>query len=335
VQRWRTVTAVPLLTALVVTVVALVVPPTYTSTTTFVPEVKNQTRLPSAVAGLAGQLGLNPLGDPTQSPRFYASVVLSRELLEQALLSQYADPRSANPGADSASFLRILGIKGRDREDSLALGVRKAKALIDVSVDNATNIVSLSVEGRYPTLTAAVANRLVTFLNDFNTEHRQSQARERRKFVEGRVTDAERQLRQDEGAVKDFYEHNRGWQEAPQLVYEEARLRRGVDISREVYLTLKREYETARIEEVNDTPVITVIDLAIPPRERSQPRRALWVFSALVLGAIVGAGWAVGAGYMERARREKELEFREFRSLLERTRGEIGQAVRRLVRRTD
>src|SRR5439155_11813143 len=32
------------------------------------------------------------------------------------------------------------------------------------------------------------------------------------------------------------------------------RLRRQVDVRQEVYLTLRREYETARIDEANDTP---------------------------------------------------------------------------------
>src|SRR5438132_8548828 len=50
-----------------------------------------------------------------------------------------------------------------------------------------------------------------------------------------------------------------------------------VDIRQEVSLTLRREYETARIEEVNDTPVITVIDPPVPPHERSSPKRLLLV----------------------------------------------------------
>src|SRR5207247_2291815 len=41
-QRWRTTAAAPLLTALLVAGVAFLVPPTYTATTTFVPEVRTQ-----------------------------------------------------------------------------------------------------------------------------------------------------------------------------------------------------------------------------------------------------------------------------------------------------
>ena len=53
--------------------------------------------------------------------------------------------------------------------------------------------------------------------------------------------DAEEQLR-------GFYERNRSWQQSPQLTFDEGRLRRQVEIRQEVYLTLRREYETARVE---------------------------------------------------------------------------------------
>src|SRR5205823_6630604 len=137
-----------------------------------------------------------------------------------------------------------------------------------------------SLDAAYPVLAAAVANRFVAYLNDFNTKSRQSQARERRKFIEQRLADGEGELRTAEESLRTFYERNRSWQQSPQLVFEEGRLRRQVEIRQEVYLTLRREYETARIEEVNDTPVITVIDRAVPPREKARPQRKLLVVLA-------------------------------------------------------
>src|SRR5438067_977532 len=94
VKRWRLVLGVPILTVGLTGVMSLVVPPTYTATTTFVPEVRSETRLPSTLAGLAGQLGVSVGVEPSQSPRFYSEVVRSRELLERVLLARYADPRS-------------------------------------------------------------------------------------------------------------------------------------------------------------------------------------------------------------------------------------------------
>src|SRR5436190_23691398 len=82
-KRWRVAVALPFTSALLTALLVLIVPPTYTATSSFVPEARTQGRLPSSLAGLAGQFGI-PLGmQPTESPQFYADVAKSRELLER------------------------------------------------------------------------------------------------------------------------------------------------------------------------------------------------------------------------------------------------------------
>ena len=127
--------------------------------------------------------------------------------------------------------------------------------------------------------------------------------------------------------MKTFYERNRGWQQAPELVFQEGRLRRQVDVSQEVYLTLKREHEAARIEEVNDTPVITVIDPAKPPPRPSAPKRPLIALLGLVLGGMVGVFWAFAAAYADDMRRDEDAEYREMRGLLQRFRRKAARLV--------
>lgn len=330
-RRWRVVLGIPVLIAVLTGLASFAIPPTYSATTTFVPEVRSQNRLPSALVGLAGQLGMSIGSDPSQSPRFYGDLVRSRELLERTLLSRYQDPRG---GADSATLLRILAIDGKNPDDSLARGVKRLDELITVRVDVQTNVVRVIVNARYASLAAGIANRLVTFLNDFNLQKRQSQARERRRFSEERVTAADSGLRTAEEAVKVFYDRNRDWQQSPALVFEEGRLRRQVTIAQELYLTLKREYETARIEEVNDTPVITVIDAAVVPQERSQPRPLLWMTVAFLVGGMLSISWALAATYVERARGAAESDYRELSRMLRDTRRRVGDRVRTLLRRS-
>lgn len=332
VKRWRLVLGVPILAICVTGAISLVVPPTYTATTMFVPEAKSETRLPSTLAGLAGQLGVSVGTEPSQSPRFYSEVVRSRELLERVLLARYGDPRVGKGAADSTVLLQLLSIDGRSPLDSVARGVKELDELIAVRVDPQTSIVRVSVDARYPELAAAVANRLVAYLNDFNTLKRQSRARQRRRFTELRVAAADSELQHAEAAVKTFYERNRGWQQAPELVFEEARLRRLVNVGQELYLTLKREYETARVEEVNDTPVMTVIDPAVPPQRPSQPRPALWMFVAALVGGALSLSAALVAQYLERARDSGEPAYHELDVLWQRTGGKIANALRRLVR---
>src|SRR5438093_455858 len=328
-RRAPVVFGLPLIAALLTGLVTLVVPPTYTATTTFVPEVRSQNRLPAGLVGLAGQLGVSIGADPSQSPRFYGDVVRSRELLERTLLTRYRNPDGGAGAADSTTLLRILRVDGRTLADSLARGVKRLDELIAVRVDVQTSIVRVSVDTRDPGWAAAVANRVVEYLNEFNTHKRQSQARERRRFSEERVVAADSELRRAEEAVRTFYERNRGWQQAPELVFEEARLRRQVTIGQEVYLTLKREHETSRIEEVNATPVITVIDPAIPPNERSSPNRTLLVIMAFAFGGMIAAFWAFSADYIAHVRRQQQDDYLR---LSQRSR-EILRDLRRLLGR--
>lgn len=299
-RRWGLVIGLPFVLAGITAIVSLLMRPTYTATTSFVPEALGA-KLPANLAGLAGQFGLSVGGDASRSPRFYADVLKSRELLERTLLSRFRDPRAGV--ADSARLLDLLPARGKSAADSLYKGVQLLRNLTATQVTTQTGIVRLSVSSRHAELAADVANRMIAYLNEFNTHSRQSQARERRRFVEQRIVEAETELRNTESDLRTFYERNRSWQQAPQLAFEEGRLRRQVDIRQEVYVTLKREFETARIEEVNDTPVITVIDSASPPQLRTKPRRTVMVLLAFVAGVFLSVFTAVSIPYLVVLRR--------------------------------
>jgi len=333
-RRRRLVLGVPLATALLAAVVSLLVPLTYTAITTFVPETSPATRVPAGLAGIAGQFGIALGGEASQSPQFYADLIESRELMERVLRARY--PRSSEQGvsADSATLLEILDQGGDNSADSLYKGVKKLTKLVSTSVDRKTDVVELDVDAHDRVLAALVANRFLAYLNDFNAKTRQSQAGERRKFTEDRLAQAEADLRRAEEELKIFYQRNRSWQQAPQLVFEEGRLRRQVDVRQEVYLTLRREYETARIDEANDTPVITVIDPPIPPARKSKPKRVLWVIAGAVLGGVASVAWAITADRVEQLRREDDSVYRQFRGLLHEIRADVNVIRAKIWRRS-
>jgi len=320
-------------TAFVVLGISFLVQPTYTATTSFAPEIRSQGRVPAGLVGLAGQFGVALGADASQSPRFYADVAKSRETLDHVLLAHYADPRSGQESGDSTTLLNVLRPGGRNAADSLERGAKQLAGLLSIDVDLRTNILTLEVRSRYPDLAAAVANRLVAYVNDFNTQKRQSQARARRQFVEQRVAAGEQDLQAAEEALKRFYQANRSWQQSPQLVFEEGRLRRQVELRQELYLTLRREYETARIEEVNDAPVITVIDSAAVPQRKSSPQRMVWALVAFTLGGTVGVFWAFATEYVDRARRERHEPYSALQSTVRQVRTDVIRGARALLPR--
>ena len=284
--EWRMLVGVPVAFLLLGVVVALLIPRTYVATTTFAPEQQSGTNLPSGLGALAGQFGVALPSEASTSPRFYAELVKSRTLLEGVLLSQVPVPGGSQ--GDSTRLIDLLDRGGTSRADSLFRGVRRLTDRVHVNVDTRTNIISLSVEARDPAVAATVANRFVTLVEQFNSTARRSQARQRRIFVEGQMALGEEALRAAERQLEQFHEANRSYRQSPQLMSVEGRLQRQIQVRQEVYLTLRRDYESARIDEVNDVPAITIIDSATPPTRKSKPKRTLIVLGFLLGGGMLG-----------------------------------------------
>ena len=79
-------------------------------------------------------------------------------------------------------------------------------------------------------------------------------------------------------------------QQIPARAIEEARLRRDVAISENLYTTLQQRYEEARLAEVSSIPDVRVLDRAVTP-ERPLQNKAMVV---LLSGVLSGLGAAAG-----------------------------------------
>jgi uncharacterized protein involved in exopolysaccharide biosynthesis len=302
------------LAAVGTSVIVLVMPATYASSASFVPESQSPQRLPASVAGLASQLGVNLMGEPSHSPAFYADLLRSREVLQAVLAAKVPGPKR---GIDSISVADLYRIKGKAPELRLENGVKELRNHINVAVDQRTGIVRLAVEARGPSPARDVARLLLQQLAAFNLDTRQSLARNRRVFIEGRVSATARDLELAEDALRDFYERNRQWQSSPQLRFEEQRLTRQVNVQQDLYLTLRREFETARIEEVNTVPVVTLVDEPQIPGRRVRPKRTFTVAVVTLVVFILACGLAIA---LERHRELLESGQPEYRRLYERLR---------------
>jgi len=288
-RRYRLVLGAPFVAAVLTSVAVLLMSPSFRSSASFVPEDPLQSRLPTGLANLASQFGATLGGGASRSPAFYADLIRSRQILMDVLSAKVLDQW----GGDSISIYELYRIEGATPERRHDAGVTALRERIAVAADERTSIVRVTVEGPSPTAARDVLQLLLDRLADFNVHTRQSAAGERRKFIEGRTASAEDELRSAEQALRGFYERNRQWQSSPQLRLEEQELNRQVAIQQELYLTLRREYETARIEEVNNTPVLTIIDHPTIPGIRSRPLRTSTVLLVTFVVGILAAGLAI------------------------------------------
>lgn len=328
-RRWLLSVAVPLGITVSTGILLLFVPNTYTAHTSVAPEESSRASLPTGLVGLASQFGVSLGTGATQSPDFYRDVILSRTMLQRVLLTQFAYGDHQMTLRDSVRLFDIISDQEPTYQDSLEKGIRKFRKRVRVEIDRRSNMIKLEVDASDPVLAADLANAFVTYLNQFNATMRRSNAGEQRAFIETVLEHSQHDLRLAEDRLRRFYEQNRQWTSAPSLAFEEGRLRRQVEMFQQVYTTLQQQAQAARIEEVNDTPVLTVIDRAIPPRRKSKPKRSLWTlfvmlaaFAGGVLAATVKDGW-------DRARREANPAYERMMAQFTKVRHVIRGSARR------
>lgn len=289
----------------------------YTSQSQFEPR-SSETGV-SPFQGLASQFGIN-LSSLTggQGIEFYAKVLESRELLRKAVEKEYVFSGRAL-GEETGDTLRgtlidLFNIRGEIHESRLFAAVRNLDRRVSVRSDLRAGLVVVSTTAPWPELAVQINRTLLQLLNDFNLETRQSQAGAERSFVEERLEENKAAYDEAESELLLFHQVNRRYVDSPELVLEEQQLQRRVTHQQQLYTTLQQLYERARIDEVRNTPIITVVE---PPEANVQRTGGLVLFA--LLGLILGGMIAVGAAFLsDHLGRQRTLypdEYVEFRSL--------------------
>jgi uncharacterized protein involved in exopolysaccharide biosynthesis len=281
-RRRRLMGTLALVLAVITAVVTLVLPRSYTSVTTFMPQA-SQGKF-AQLSGLAAEFGFNvSANEPAASPAFYAFLLQSRELLRTAVRTAYDLPlKDATHRGSLVEWYHPTGDTPAVREE---VAIDRLRRDLRAATDAETGTVQLKVRNRSPRLAFEITSRLMELVSDFNLQKRQSQAAAERKFVETQVKEAAGRLQVAEDRLKTFLQQNREYRTSPQLLFEYDRLFRTVNMQQQVYSSLAQAFEQARIDEVRNTPVLTLVD---PPNLPAEPDRR-WLLAKALLAALLGA----------------------------------------------
>ena len=270
---------------------ALLTTKTYTTSFSFVPQ---QAQDPSrgGLASLAGQFGVSLGAMPglTQSPQFYADLLRTREILAPIATDSFQVSDAPTPRIKLPEFLGVEGESEAIVLDNTIQLLRDAVITSSVAT-RTTGVVTVSVKTKSPMVSLKIAERVIVGLNQFNLLTRQTQAAAERKFVEGRLEASKASLRGAEDALQRFLQSNRQIGDSPQLTFERERLQREVTLQQQLVLGLAQQYEDARIREVRDTPVVTVIEqptIAVRANPRGRLKTlATWTSLAFLIAIVV------------------------------------------------
>ena len=224
------------------------------------------------------------------SVELYPALINSRRLAMNILSQKFYTKKIGKP----LSLLRILTYGTNDKNPDISdnvyhsLAIRKFFRMIEVKTNKKTPLVEIYVNSNDPEFCALINWSIINTLDSLQKNFRISQVKDKKLFIESRAADVGKELIASEEKLKEFREQNRVILQSPSLLLEEARLERDIMLKMQLFTTLKTEYEMARIEEVEDTKMVQILDEPNVPIRRISPNTKNRVIIAGFVGIILG-----------------------------------------------
>lgn len=261
----------------------------YVSRATFLP--KGSEESVSGLALAASQFGVQlPKGSGEWWPAVYVELLNSRTMLEALARDTFV---VAEEDGRRAVLMDLLEVKGASPEERAAKSLVALRDVVGATEDKKLGAVKVSTSTPWPSVSLAVTERLVRAVHDFNIATRRTLASAEREFVDQQSADAERLLRDAEDRLQQFLLRNRA-SDTPELTFQKGRLEREVSMRQQVFTSLVQNREQARLRELRNTPVITMIEaprLPVLPEKRGAGVRAV---VGAIAGMMFGMLWLLG-----------------------------------------
>ncbi len=286
----KKITKVILVITVCVAIGSFIWPKTYIAHTTILPDIDflNGIGNLGGFKDLAAAIGLNPSQAVTSPSQLYPDILESEILLRRVVYHKFKTEKYDT----LVNLIQYWRFDDKDENlnfEECAKYLRES--ILDITVDKKTLIISLDVSTHEPQFSADLANELVAELDFFQRNFRRTNAGDQRKFLEQRLVEIQSVLSKAEENLKDFAEKNRRIDQSPELLLQQGRLQRDVDLNSTLFIELKKQYELAKLDEIKNTPVVQILDPARPPAKKDKPKRILVTLAAFILSAMGSSTW--------------------------------------------
>ena len=288
-------------------VYALFATPYYQSTTTMYPALETESSggiLGSSIKGLAESYGLMGLGS---SPTYnIPDIVLSRRIKKNIILSKWR----SNTFPDSSNLIKFWEIDKPNKfspfiildllkplfpsgngfftsADKIHLenAIEKLQRLIFVSEEQ-SGLIVVSVLMEDPNLASDITNYIADYVKDFISFEQEKEAIKQKEFIYSQMLSAKEDLSVSEFKLTNFIKKNPLALGNPDLQLEQGRLVREIEENQAVYITLRQQYEIAKIEAEEDKLFINILDTGDVAVRKSKPKRLLILLSSIMFGMM-------------------------------------------------
>ncbi len=277
---------IPLLISFITAIsVLFIIRPIYTSTAKVLP-IGEKGNSFSDMAGMATQLGLSlpmNLGNEIPWDEMFPEIVKSENIKKEILNRSFASKKYGEAQKLSTILEKEYDLSEEPVDVREKMVVEKLNDLIKVSKSRLSPIVTVNVDFFEPKLAADILSAIIKESGQAQIKLKSKQISEKRQFIEDRIAEVMVALKNAEIELRDFKESNRRPERSPSLKLEEGRLEREVSLQNSLYMTLKSQYENVKIEEVEESAMIQLVDGPIVPYKLTKPKRAMSIVFAWII----------------------------------------------------
>jgi uncharacterized protein involved in exopolysaccharide biosynthesis len=249
--------------------------PVYTSSAKILP-IGNRGNSFSDMAGMASQLGLSmPMNFGNEIPwdEMFPEIIKSEKLVQSILNDKF----SSNKYGEKKSLFTIIEKEYNLKNKSVIIlekmVIHEFNEMIKVSKSRLSPVVTIELDFFEPQVAADILEKVIEVAGETQVKIKLKQISEKRQFIEERISEVKKALKNAEIKLKEFKESNRRVEKSPLLKLEESRLEREVTLQTTLYMTLKSQFENVKIEEVEEAAMIEVIDGPIVPFKVTRPKK--------------------------------------------------------------
>ena len=278
---------------------SMMIDESYTASTIFLPSrTATMSNRMGAIVGMVGMVGAVEGTSENSSPEYFSALLRSPPFLARIFAGTVEAP---------LDFEQLA--------ETISVTTGKSKS-------GGQQLLTLSVKASGAQSAADLANAALTEIVKYNVNNRNSKAASNKLFVEEQLKAAQVLLAESEKALADFSTRNRKIA-TPDLQTDKERLVRSVKTQEEVFITLTKQLELAKIQEHEDQETIEVIEVATPPLMRTSPNRKSMVSVAGFAGLFLFGFLALALEYFKNLNRD-ERDTKEFFANLQGIKRDVG-----------
>ena len=257
--------------------------------------------------GLAKSFGLGGLASaPTYN---IPDIINSRRLKKDIVLKKWKtklypdgsnlieyweldEPSFFSPMELIRKFLPSGGFQSEKIDKETYEAILELDELISVK-EEISGLISVTVLMEDPQLASDIANYIAEYVKSFISIEQKREASRNKTFVENQMEEAKSQTENSEDSLTDFRKNHPLRLDTPSIEMMRERLESTVEENRAVYITLRQQFEIAKIDEAKERLLINILDTAEPAVKKAKPKRTLLVILSLFGGFILAIPFAI------------------------------------------